>query len=146
VCSSDLFRRFVSNWRTHHVESAAADRPEGEGDKKLPFASLEGQRLQIDARNNFEYLMFTDPKPAGCEPVALRSGSSYAGGFSSNVELRDEEVVFFVTYLRQGKHELSYQLRCETPGTFSALPTQAGAMYAPFIRSSSASEKIVIED
>jgi hypothetical protein len=113
-----------------------------------PLASGEliEVRITIDARNNFEYLLFSDPKPAGCEPVALRSGASYADGFSSNVELRDEEVVFFVTYLRQGKRELSYQLRCETPGTFSALPTQGEAMYAPFIRGSGASDELVIED
>ena len=55
-------------------------------------------------------------------------------------------MVFFVTYLRQGKRELSYQLRCETPGTFSALPTQGEAMYAPFIRGSGASDEIVIVD
>ena len=112
----------------------------------LESGDLIEVRLTIDARNNFEYLVFSDPKPAGCEPVALRSGASYADGFSSNVELRDEEVVFFVTYLRQGKRELSYQLRCETPGTFSALPTQAEAMYAPFIRGSGASDRIVIVD
>jgi uncharacterized protein YfaS (alpha-2-macroglobulin family) len=102
-------------------------------------------RLDIDARNNFEYLMFIDPKPAGCEPVRLTSGAAYGDGVYSNVELRDREVTFFATYLSQGEKNLTYQLRCETPGTFHALPTIAQAMYAPFVRGNSASDKLKIE-
>jgi uncharacterized protein YfaS (alpha-2-macroglobulin family)/tetratricopeptide (TPR) repeat protein len=102
-------------------------------------------RLDIDARNNFEYLMFIDPKPAGCEPVRLTSGAAYGDGVYSNVELRDREVTFFATYLSQGEKNLTYRLRCETPGTFHALPTIAQAMYAPFVRGNSASDVLKIE-
>ncbi len=90
-------------------------------------------RLDIDAKNSYEYLVFEDPKPAGCEPVELRSGFSY-GNLCSNMELRDEKVVFFVGYLEQGKHAILYQMRAETPGRFHALPAQGYAMYAPRVK------------
>jgi len=90
-------------------------------------------RLNIEAKNLYEYLVFEDPKPAGCETVALRSGYSY-GNLCSNMELRDEKVVFFVGTLEQGKHAITYQMRAEVPGRFHALPTQAYAMYAPRVK------------
>ncbi len=102
--------------------------------------------LNIKANNNFEYLMFEDPKPAGCEPVALKSGSTYQGGFAANMELRDTMVSFFVTYLKQGKHTISYKLRAEIPGTFNIMPSQSQAMYSPYVRGISDSWKMNITD
>lgn len=90
--------------------------------------------LKITAKNTYDYLAFEDMKPAGCEPVELRSGGRWAGGLCANLELRDEKVVFFIGLLEQGEHILRYKLRAETPGTFHALPTSGSAMYAPEVR------------
>jgi len=43
-------------------------------------------------------------------------------------------VDYYFTYLGE-KVSFSYILRAETPGKYSALPTQAWLMYAPEIRS-----------
>ena len=85
-----------------------------------------------------------ESQPAGCEPEQLVSGASYAGGTYANLELRDERVVFFATYLRQGAHKLAYKLRCEVPGVFNALPTRAEAMYAPLVRAISDSDRMAV--
>jgi len=87
-------------------------------------------RLDIEAKNRYEYLVFEDAKPAGLEPVQLRSGFAY-GNLCSHMELRDEKVVFFTDALDTGKHVITYQMRAEVPGLFHALPTKAFAMYAP---------------
>ncbi len=101
--------------------------------------------LEIDSKNDYEYLVFEDMKAAGFEPVDLRSG--YNGNeLGAYVEFRDERVAFFVTRLRRGKHSVSYRLRAEVPGTFSALPTRATAMYAPELRANSDEIKLKIED
>ncbi|MBX3460715.1 MAG: hypothetical protein KF696_12255 [Planctomycetes bacterium] len=102
--------------------------------------------LGITADNDYEYLSFEDFKPAGCEPLALRSGGGYAGGTVQNVELRDDRVAFFMSYMRQGYFTLRYQLRCEIPGTFSALPTQGGSMYVSEVRANSEEWKVTISD
>ncbi len=120
------------------------DRKPIEPGAELASGTLLEVCLEIETKNNFEYLIFEDPKPAGCEPVRLVSGSSYGGGTYANLELRDERVVFFATYLKQGKHSLAYRLRCETPGVFSALPSRAEAMYSPFVRAISDSDRLAV--
>jgi uncharacterized protein YfaS (alpha-2-macroglobulin family) len=90
--------------------------------------------LFIESKNDYEYLVFEDLKPAGCEPVEVRSGGRHEGGLWSNMELRDQKVAFFITHLPQGTRTLTYRLRAEVPGSFHVLPTNGYAMYAPDIR------------
>ena len=102
--------------------------------------------LSVESKNDYSYLVFEDWKAAGLEAVELRSGHSHAGGLSSFVEYRDEKVALFVRSLPRGRHNLSYRLRAEVPGKFSALPTRAEAMYAPELRANSDEMKIVVRD
>jgi uncharacterized protein YfaS (alpha-2-macroglobulin family) len=102
--------------------------------------------LNIRSKNDYDFLVFEDMKPAGCEPVELRSGGRWAGGLCANVELRDTKVVFFIGLLQQGEHVLKYRLRAETPGKFHALPTKGWAMYAPEIKTISDEMRLGIED
>ena len=103
-------------------------------------------RLDITTDHNFEYMMFEDPKPSGCEPHRLRSGGTYGGGTYANMELRDTRVVFFATWMPEGKRSIAYKLRCEQPGTFRVLPTAGEAMYSPFIEAISDSSLITITE
>jgi hypothetical protein len=102
--------------------------------------------LIVDAANDYSYLIFEDMKAAGMEPVDLRSGESWADGLSSNVELRDEKVAFFVDNLPQGRRVLRYQVRAEMPGQLHALPTNAYAMYAPEVRAISDEQRFGVHD
>ena len=90
--------------------------------------------LVLEAKSEYDYLIFEDMKPAGCKPLDLRSGGQYGDGLSSNRELRDTKIAFFVDHLPQGTRVLRYRLRAEVPGAFHALPTNAYAMYAPEVR------------
>ncbi len=101
--------------------------------------------LEIDSKNDYEYVIFEDLKAAGCEPVDLRSGYT-SGGLGAYVEFRDEKVAFFMRTLARGKHSVSYRVRAEIPGKFSALPTRAYAMYAPELKANSDEMKIGIRD
>ena len=85
-------------------------------------------------------------KPAGCEPMELRSGGRWAGGLCANLELRDEKVVFFIGLLEQGQHILRYKLRAETPGQFHALPAKGFAMYAPEVKAISDEMRLRIKE
>jgi len=102
--------------------------------------------LEIEAKNDYEYLVFEDPKPSGCEAVELRSGYRWQGGLSRYMELRDQRTAFFVSRIRQGTHKIVYLLRAEIPGTFNALPTSGYAMYIPDIRAISDEMRIGIAD
>ena len=101
--------------------------------------------LIIESKNDYEYIVFEDMKAAGMEPVETQSGYT-DNDMGAYVEFRDEKVAFFVRTLARGKHSVSYRLRAEIPGSFSALPTKAYAMYAPELKANSDEIKLNIED
>ena len=111
----------------------------------LKSGDLVEVELEIESKNDYEYIVFEDMKPAGVEPVEVRSG--YTGNeMGAYVEFRDERVVFFVRALARGKHSVSYRVRAEIPGLFSALPTRGSAMYAPELKANSDEIKVRIQD
>ncbi len=112
---------------------------------QLKSGDLVEIELEIDSKNDYEYLLFEDMKAAGFEPVEVRSGYN-GNSMGAFVEFRDERVAFFVRQLLRGKHSLSYRLRAEIPGQFSALPTKASAMYAPELKANSDEMKVKITD
>ncbi|OAI56608.1 hypothetical protein AYO47_08850 [Planctomyces sp. SCGC AG-212-M04] len=101
--------------------------------------------LEIDSKNDYEYVIFEDLKAAGVEAVDIQSGYT-SGGLGAYVEYRDERVAFFMRTLSRGKHSVSYRVRAEIPGQFSALPTRAYAMYAPELKANADEMKLRIAD
>jgi uncharacterized protein YfaS (alpha-2-macroglobulin family) len=111
----------------------------------LKSGDLVEVELEIDSKNDYEYLVFEDYKAAGFEPAEVRSG--YNGNdLGAYVEFRDERVAFFARALARGKHSVSYRLRAEIPGRFHALPARAQAMYAPELRANSDEIQLRVED
>jgi hypothetical protein len=111
----------------------------------LKSGDLVEVELEIDSKNDYEYLLFEDMKASGFEPVELRSGYNN-NDLHAYMELHDERVCFFARALARGKHSVSYRLRAEIPGKFSALPTKASAMYAPELKANSDENKLQITD
>jgi len=111
----------------------------------LKSGDLVEVELEIDSKNDYEYLVFEDYKAAGFEPVEVKSG--YTGNdLGAYVEFRDERVAFFARTLARGKHSVSYRLRAEIPGRFHALPARAQAMYAPELRANSDEIQLKVQD
>ena len=129
--------------------------------------------MTVEAKNDYDYLVFEDLKPAGLEAVALRSGErlfarelradaverTFVEGKTDRdpkdytgrtawiyQELRDRKVALFISHLPQGVWEIRYQLRAEVPGHFHALPVLGHAMYVPEIRCNSAEIRMTVED
>jgi uncharacterized protein YfaS (alpha-2-macroglobulin family) len=86
--------------------------------------------LVVDSKNDYEYLLLEDHKPAGFEPDDQRSGYVHEG-LHAYRELRDDRVAFFLNVLARGQHSISYRLRTEAPGKVAALPAVIEGMYAP---------------
>jgi len=114
--------------------------------------------LTVEAKNNYEYLLFEDLKPAGLEATQVRSGDNLfirelksGGGFTPRSrwvyqELRDRKVALFIDRLPQGVWQVSYEMRAEAPGAFHALPVLGHAMYVPEIRTNGAESRMRIVD
>ena len=147
--------------------------------ERLPLNDGEtvksGERVEavitVEAKNNYDYLLFEDLKPAGLEAVQIRSGENlYARQLKSGAlksknstlmnytsssdftdesrwvyqELRDRKVALFIDHLPEGVWQISYELRAESPGTFHALPVLGQAMYVPEIRTNGAEVRIKV--
>ena len=113
----------------------------------LDSGELVVVEIEIDSKNDYEYVLFEDMKAAGFEPVEVQSG--YNGNdLNAYMELRDERVCFFARTLARGKHSVAYRLRAEIPGAFSAAPCRPGpaAMYAPELKANSDEFKVRIGD
>ncbi|MCM8540205.1 MAG: hypothetical protein NE328_08000, partial [Lentisphaeraceae bacterium] len=111
----------------------------------LKSGDLIEVELEIDSKNDYEYIVFEDLKAAGFEAVDVRSGYTN-NGFHAYREMRNDRVTFFVTSLPRGKHNIKYRLRAEIPGKFSALPAKVYANYAPELKGNSSEIKISIID
>jgi uncharacterized protein YfaS (alpha-2-macroglobulin family) len=111
----------------------------------LESGELVEVELEIESKNDYEYIIFEDLKAAGFEAVELRSGYT-ANGLGAYTEYRDNRVTFFIRALARGRHSVSYRLYAEIPGRFSALPAQAAGMYAPELKGNSDEAKLSIVD
>jgi uncharacterized protein YfaS (alpha-2-macroglobulin family) len=108
-------------------------------------------KLTIDAPADLEYIILEDPIPAGCEVVEDVRASPYYwdygwGYWYSQREVRDEKVVYFMTYVSPGKNEIAYTLRAEVPGAYHVMPATAWNMYDEKIRGHSAETRLEIAD
>ncbi|MCF6176383.1 MAG: MG2 domain-containing protein [Victivallaceae bacterium] len=112
---------------------------------KVESGDLIEVELIIASKNDYSYMMFEDRKFAGGEPVDLRSGYN-GNALGAYVEFRDANVRFFVRRLMRGKHSVSYRIRAEIPGVFSALPASGLGIYAPELKANSDEFKVKIED
>ncbi len=107
------------------------DRTKIEDLSEVKSGSMVEVELIVESKNDYEYIMVEDNKPATLEPIDFLSGYTFDGGLSIYREFREQKVGFFLRVLPQGKHSIRYRLRAEAPGTFTALPSVITGMYAP---------------
>jgi uncharacterized protein YfaS (alpha-2-macroglobulin family) len=136
-------KKKVKSWRGV-ITKLDYDRVKLEEGDEVKSGDLIEVKIVVESKNDYEYLVFEDYKPAGCEPMELKSGGVFEHGTWINRELRDEKVVNFLYELPQGKQTISYKMRAEIPGKFKILPHKAYAMYAPRVRAISDSAEMTI--
>lgn len=102
--------------------------------------------VEITANKAVEFVMLEDLKPAGFEAVQQRSGPEVCNYACAHAELRTDRVAMFLSEVKVGTTKLSYELRAETPGKFSALPARAEAMYAPEITATADEMRFEVRD
>ena len=133
------------NRKYYRVEKAKDSSKETFTSLKTGDAINQGDEIKVvmiaTAKNDYEYILFEDFKIAGLESINKNSGYQNIGFnyyVNSYIEYRFDRVCFFVERLPKGKSvRLTYRLRAETKGKFTALPAKAQAMYAPELRGNS---------
>jgi len=103
------------------------------------------------------YLLVSDPIPAGMKALDERSlaiaglpdpdgydGESWNYWYAGR-DLLDDRVDLYADYL-EGRQTMTYLLRAQTPGTFTALPTHAFLMYDPEVQGYGAAATLTVRD
>jgi hypothetical protein len=107
-----------------------------------------GQRLRVTLKVRAErplgYVLLEDPKLAGCEPLARKSGPAVCTGECAHVELRADRTAIFLGALGKDEQTLSYDLEAQLEGTFHAMPATAEPMYDGDARGSSGSFTLTV--
>ncbi len=100
-------------------------------------------QLTLTTDSAFEYVLLTDPKPAGFESAELTSGWTW-NPVSMYREVRDADTHYFINRLPAGTVRVSYVLRPTVPGKFHAKPAQVQSLYNPEYGAHSAAEKMSV--
>jgi hypothetical protein len=93
--------------------------------------------LKVSAEKPVRYLLLEDPKLAGCEPLAKKSGPEVCQGECAHVELRADRTAIFLNTLGKEAQTLSYDLEAQLEGSFTAMPASLEPMYEGEVSASS---------
>ncbi|MBW4436591.1 MAG: Ig-like domain-containing protein [Pleurocapsa minor GSE-CHR-MK-17-07R] len=127
-----------------------ADDPNGAPITSAPVGTNVQVRLSIIVPNSLQYVVVTDPIPAGSDAVnpnlltSQQVGTrpefasaddtlSYGWGWwwFSNIEFRDEAVVLSASYLPAGAYEFVYTIRTGLAGDYNVIPAVGQQVYFP---------------
>ena len=110
-----------------------------------------------DSQN--EYFMLDEPIPSGCEIIKedwaypIENENSYLGRskglwnwWYSDMDIRDNRIVFFASSMFQQEYEFSYLLRARIPGTYNVMPSKGMLMYYPDYNGSGENYLMKIKD
>ncbi|NJK44221.1 MAG: hypothetical protein HC933_07975 [Pleurocapsa sp. SU_196_0] len=111
--------------------------------------------LNVNAKEA-RYLLLSDAIPAGFKALETRTlplqGQQYRGYWEwtwnywfSGLDIRDDRVEVYAAQL-EGKQQIQYLLRAETPGKYTALPTEAFLMYEPSVSGRSSGATLTVRD
>ena len=110
-------------------------------------------QVTVKLDDDVNYLVVEDPLPAGLEPIDTSldiTSQEYQlendERMWTHVELRDDRLALFATYLEADTYTYKYLARATIPGDFRVRPPQAYPMYYPDIHGRGAGVRFVITD
>ncbi|HHP7239121.1 MG2 domain-containing protein [Longibacter sp.] len=126
---------------------------------RLSPGQLVRVRLRLTTPTARNYVVVDDALPAGLEPINAdfattredvtdnaEMGTDRWWGSFNHTETRDDRVLLFADYLRQGEHAYTYVARATTRGTYTHPPAEAEMMYAPETRGRTATSTMTVAD
>ena len=126
---------------------------DGSAVEQAVIGDVVNVELTVTLDDDTNYLVVEDPLPAGLEPIDASldiTGQEYRLDDGNRtwtyVELHDERVALFATYLRAGTYTYRYLARATIPGDFQVLPGQAYPMYYPEVYGRGEGARLAVGD
>jgi alpha-2-macroglobulin len=142
-----------------------ADDPENTPITSAPVGANVRVRLSIIVPNSLEFVVVTDPIPAGSDavnpnlltsqqvgtrPEFAQTNDTLSAGWGwwwfSNIDFRDEAVVLSASYLPAGTYEFVYTIRTGLAGEYNVIPAVGQQVYFPEVYGRSAGTVFTITE
>lgn len=100
--------------------------------------------LTVTADDDLDYLVITDPRPAGFEPASQLPEPVWSEGTCFYRENRDSSTNLYINRLRRGSYILSYELYAAQTGVFTSGAAQLQSQYNPIVAAHSSGSVITV--
>lgn len=102
------------------------------------------ERILIDAKRDYEYVVLSVPR-AGCtEPVSKLSGCGWQKGLSYYMQVRDDRTDYFIPALPHGKYVLETEMTVERKGAYASGVPSIRCCYAEEFRAHGVNEVVEV--
>ncbi|AXT52932.1 alpha-2-macroglobulin [Aquimarina sp. BL5] len=113
--------------------------------EQLSIGNLITVRVELNVKNNFEFVHMKDMRASGLEPINVISRYKHQDGLGYYESTKDASTNFFFDYLPKGVYVFEYDLRVNNKGDFSNGITTIQSMYAPEFSNHSKGTRIKVE-
>lgn len=100
--------------------------------------------LTITADDDLDYLVVTDPRAAGFEPVEQLPEPVWSDGTCFYRENRDSSTNLYIDHLRRGSYILSYELYAAQQGVYTSGAAELQSQYNPIVTAHSSGSVITV--
>jgi len=111
----------------------------------IQLGDLVTVRIELDIKNNFEFVHMKDMRASGLEPINVISQYKWQDGLGYYESTKDAATNFFFDAMSKGVYVFEYDLRVNNKGDFSNGITTIQSMYAPEFSSHSKGIRVKVE-
>ncbi len=111
----------------------------------LKVGDLVTVRIELQVKDNFEFIHLKDMRASAFEPVDVISSYKWQDGTGYYQSTKDVATHFFFDRLNKGTYVLEYDVRVNSAGDFSNGISTIQSMYAPEFSSHSRGVRISVE-
>ena len=100
-------------------------------------------RLIIDCIRPGSHLIVEDPIPAGCSIDEVSGDETdHWSNWWTYTDVRDSKIVFFISDLTRGRHEIDYHMQAKVPGSYDIMPATLSGAFDPTLHATGKSARL----
>ena len=104
------------------------------------------EKILIDAKRDYEYIVLSVPRAGCAEPVSKMSGCGWQKGVSYYMQVRDDRTDYFIPSLPHGKYIIETEMMVERLGGYATGVPTIKCCYAEEFRAHGESERIEVKE
>ena len=104
------------------------------------------EKILIDAKRDYEYIVLSVPRAGCAEPVSKMSGCGWQKGVSYYMQVRDDRTDYFIPSLPHGKYIIETEMMVERLGGYATGVPTIKCCYAEEFRAHGESERVEVTE